>query len=150
MADSLVAIDWQAPWLAAWRSLGEPVAQRVLAGTPQPEALNRAARARWPWPEQPPVRFVPQAELPPGVAYESFIFQTGQCPTRAGLHDFFNGLMWLHLPLSKQRLNQLHAAQIAGTGVMPTRGPARDGLTLFDENVALLRAPDALWNALAA
>jgi len=28
--------------------------------------------------------------------------------------------------------------------------PARDALTLFDENAALLRAPDALWDALVA
>jgi hypothetical protein len=28
------------------------------------------------------------------------------------------------------------------------RGPARDALTLFDENAALLQAPDALWDAL--
>jgi hypothetical protein len=39
-------------------------------------------------------------------------------------------------------------AQIAQTGIAPVRGPARDALTLFDENAALLRAPDALWNAL--
>ncbi len=30
------------------------------------------------------------------------------------------------------------------------RGPARDALTLFDENAAFLQAPDALWDALAA
>ena len=29
-----------------------------------------------------------------------------------------------------------------------TRGPLRDALTLFDENVALLQAPDDLWQAL--
>jgi hypothetical protein len=30
------------------------------------------------------------------------------------------------------------------------RGPVRDALTLFDENAALLRAPNALWAALIA
>jgi hypothetical protein len=30
------------------------------------------------------------------------------------------------------------------------RGPARDALTVFDENAALLVAPDALWDALLA
>jgi hypothetical protein len=30
------------------------------------------------------------------------------------------------------------------------RGPARDALTLFDENAAFLQAPDRLWDALAA
>lgn len=96
------------------------------------------------------VRFVPQTDLPPGVAYESHIFNSNRCPTRDGLHDFFNGLAWLHFPLTKRRLNQLHGAQIAQTGIQPVRGPARDALTLFDENAAFLQAPDALWDALAA
>ena len=125
-----------------WRALGETVAQRVGAGEPQPQALNLAALA--------PVRFVAQSELPPGVAYEQYIFDTGCVPTRDGLHDFFNGLCWLHFPLTKQRLNQLQAAQIAHSGIQPVRGPARDGLTVFDENAALLQAPDALWDALVA
>jgi hypothetical protein len=30
------------------------------------------------------------------------------------------------------------------------RGPARDALTVFDENAAFLQAPNALWNALAS
>ena len=97
-----------------------------------------------------PVLFLPLSELPEAVAYEQHIFDTGCVPTREGLHDFFNGLAWLQFPLTKKRLNQLHVAQIAQTGIQPVRGPARDGLTLFDENAAVLQAPDALWNALAA
>lgn len=143
-------INWDAPWLAPWRQRGEPIAQQVLAGVAQPDALNAAALGLWPAPEQPPVHFVPQASLPAGKAYEQYIFESKQCPTREGLHDFFNGLMWLHLPHTKTRLNQLQAAQIAQLGIAPVRGPARDALTLFDENVALLRAPDALWDALVA
>jgi len=143
-------IDWYAPWLAPWRQRGEPIAQQVLAGVAQPEALNVAAQLLWPAPDRPPVLFVPQASLPAGQAYEQYIFESAQCPTREGLHDFFNGLMWLHLPHTKTRLNQLQAAQIERLGIAPVRGPARDALTLFDENVALLRAPDALWDALLA
>ncbi|WP_218942731.1 DUF3025 domain-containing protein [Rhodoferax sp. BLA1] len=143
-------IDWAAPWLAPWRQRGEPITQQVLAGVAQPEALNAAAQQLWPAPGRPPVHFVPQTDLPAGKAYEQYIFESGQCPTREGLHDFFNGLMWLHLPRTKTRLNQLQAAQIERLGIAPVRGPARDALTLFDENVALLRAPDALWNALVA
>jgi len=145
-ANDLLGIDWAAPWLAPWRAAGEALAQRVRDGEPQPEALNLAARslARF------PVRFVPQSELPTGVAYEQHIFDTGRVPTRDGLHDFFNGLCWLQFPLTKRRLNQLQAAQIAHSGIRPVRGPARDGLTVFDENAALLQAPDALWDALAA
>ncbi len=98
--------------------------------------------------------FVPQSDLPPGTAYEQHIFTTGCVPTRDNLHDFFNGLVWLRFPLTKRRLNQLQAEQIAqadmdhlGTQV---RGPVRDALTLFDENAALLQAPDAIWQALLA
>ena len=139
-------IDWSAPWLGPWRAIGEVVRQQLASGKAQPQALNQAALA------QPdcPVRFVAQQELPGGVAYEQHIFDTVCVPTREGLHDFFNGLAWLLFPLTKQRLNRLHVAQIARTGIQPVRGPARDALTLFDENAAFLQAPDALWDALAA
>lgn len=145
MAHGLEAIDWAAPWLAPWRAAGEAVAAAVAAGASSAAALN-AARD----PRTMSVRFVLPADLPEGSAYEQHIFDRRCVPTRDGLHDFFNGLAWLHWPLTKRRLNQLHAAQIARTGIQPVRGAARDGLTIFDENVALLRAPDALWAALAA
>lgn len=138
----LEAIDWAAPWLAPWRDRGETVAHSVRAGMAQSAALNQAALA--------PVCFVPQSELPAGLAYEQYIFDTGRVPTRDGLHDFFNGLVWHAFPLAKKRLNALQAAQIERTGIQPVRGPARDALTVFDENAALLQAPDALWDALAA
>ncbi|MDT8989825.1 DUF3025 domain-containing protein [Curvibacter sp. APW13] len=146
MASSVIVtldhIDWSAPWLDFWRDPGERLAQRVLAGVPQPHVLNEAGLA--------PVRFIAQAELPAGTAYEQHIFETGCVPTREGLHDFFNALCWMRFPLAKKRLNVQQAQQIAALGVAPERGPARDALTLFDENVALLQAPDALWEALAA
>jgi len=139
-------IDWSASWLVPWRVMGEATAQRVASGMPQPQALNQADGAQ----SGLPGRFVAQSELPGGVAYEQHIFDTGSVPTREGLHDFFNGLAWLLFPLTKQRLNRLHVAQIARTGIQPVRGPARDALTVFDENAAFLRAPDALWEALVA
>jgi len=146
MASSVIVtldhIDWSAPWLDFWRDPGERLARQVLGGQPQPQVLNEAALA--------PVRFIAQAELPAGKAYELHIFETGCVPTREGLHDFFNALCWMRFPLAKKRLNVLQAQQIAALGVAPARGPARDALTLFDENAALLQAPDALWEALAA
>lgn len=142
MAHGLEAIDWSAPWLAPWRFPGEAIAQRVAAGASVAQALNAQVFA--------PKVFVPQAELPAGTAYEQFIFDTGRVPTRDGLHDFFNGLAWMHFPRTKVRLNLLQAAQIAQTGIQPVRGPARDALTVVDENAALLQAPDALWDALCA
>jgi hypothetical protein len=144
VAHGLEAIDWAAPWLAPLRPQGQALAALADAGGEGvcAQALNSAVPAA-------PVRFVPQSSLPPGEAYEAFIYRTGQVPTRDGLHDFFNGLCWLHFPHTKRKLNQLQAAQIAHCGIQPVRGPARDALTLVDEN-AFLQCPDALWDALAA
>ncbi|WP_342620666.1 DUF3025 domain-containing protein [Rhodoferax sp. GW822-FHT02A01] len=141
MAHGLEAIDWEVPWLRPWRVPGQAIAQQVADGLSVAQALNAVQSA--------PKRFVPQADLPASVAYEQHIFDTGCVPTRDGLHDFFNGLVWMRFPQTKQRLNALQAEQIARLGIQPVRGPARDALTLFDENVALLQAPDALWDALA-
>ncbi len=137
-----MAIQWAAPWLAHCRDMGESLAHQVAAGQPVREVLNTAAKS--------PIRFVAQSDLPDGVAYEQFIFESGSVPTRDNLHDFFNGLCWLHFPHTKRRLNALQAQQIASTGIQAVRGPLRDALTLFDENAALLHAPDALWAALIA
>ncbi len=148
--DLIAAIDWSAPWLQPLRALGEPVALRVVAGASPADALNSDVQAKLLDAFRPTVRFVSQSALPAGVAYEQHIFDTAQVPTREGLHDFLNGVVWLNFPQTKRRLNQLHVAQIAKTGIAPVRGPTRDALTLFDENAALLRAPDALWDALVA
>jgi hypothetical protein len=133
-------LDWDRPWLSPWRDPGESVAQAIAAGVVCHEALNREPAA--------PRRFVPQSDLPDGQAYEQFIFETGTVPTRDNLHDFFNGLCWMRFPLTKKKLNQLQAAEIAAAGVAPLRGPVRDALTVFDENAAFLSAPQPLWDAL--
>ncbi|HQQ70151.1 MAG TPA: DUF3025 domain-containing protein [Alicycliphilus sp.] len=141
------AIDWQRPWLAHLAPLGLQAAQRVQAGASVAAALNAlvdegAAPA-------PGVRFVPQAALPAGMAYEWFIHEQRRVPTRDNLHDFFNGLVWLHYPATKRRFNRLQAQAIAADGVGARRGPLRDALTLFDENGAVLLAPPELHAALA-
>ncbi len=146
MAPGLAQIDWQAPWLAPVAVLGRQVVAQCQAGMLLPEALNACA----PPADDLPVRFVPQSALPAGEAYESYIFNSKQCPTREGLHDFFNGLMWHSFPRTKARLNQLQAAQITAGGIGRVRGSVRDALTLFDENMAFLRAPEPLWEALLA
>ena len=135
-------VNWSRPWLDAWREPGQRVTQAIAEGAALHEALNRERAA--------PVRFVPQSSLPPGEAYERYIFNSGQCPTREGLHDFFNGLCWMRFPETKKKLNQLQAAEIAAAGVAPLRGPVRDALTVFDENAAFLLAPPPLWEALTA
>lgn len=136
-------IDWTQPWLQAWREPGERVAAQTASGVLLHAALNAepVAPAR-------PVKFVPQSDLPGDQAYEDYIFRTGQCPTRDNLHDFFNGLCWLRFPHTKKKLNQLQAGHIQAQGISPVRGPVRDALTVFDENAALLAAPDPLWDAL--
>ena len=138
----LDGIDWHAPWLVPLRAVGQAVQQRVLVGCLVADALNSVGAC--------PVGFVRQAELPPGQAYEQYIFDTRRVPTRENLHDFFNGLVWLQFPHTKRRLNQLQAQAIAADGVQAVRGPLRDALTVFDENGAVLSAPPALWAALRA
>lgn len=142
MAHGLSAIDWTRPWLAPWREWGEDLALEISTGASVAEVLNAAGRA--------PVRFVPQSELPRGRAYESHIAATGCVPTRDNAHDFFNGLCWMRYPRTKRRLNELQSAEIEASGIGPVRGPLRDALTLFDENAALLQAPEPLWQALRA
>lgn len=141
---SLAAIDWAQPWLAPYRAIGEAAAHAALHATSVAAALQQSAA-----PDSSPI-FVPQLDLPAGLAYEAHIFQTGTVPTRDNLHDFFNGLVWRAFPETKRRLNELQAAEIARRGIASTRGPLRDALTLFDENGAVLDAPAALWKALAA
>ena len=147
MAHGLENIDWQAPWLALLRERGEPIANKcndkntdvcdVLNASVDDTAYAKTA-----------IKFVPQADLPTGTPYESCIFDLKQCPTRNNLHDFFNGLCWLHFPKIKARLNQLHAEQIQQCGSTTQRGKVRDALTLLDENGAFLIAPELLWHAL--
>ena len=111
----------------------------MVSGSPVHVALNKALDSN---PQiQCPVRFVPQEESQGAAAYESFIWQTKTVPTRDNLHDFFNGLVWLHFPKIKARLNELQAAAIVAAGVTQHRGKLRDALTLFDENAAFLIEP---------
>ena len=136
------APDWAQPWFAPWARTGAAALARHATGQPLTDALNAAGDA--------PVRFVPPDALPPGAAYEHFIFEHAAVPTRTGWHDFFNALVWQGMPVTKRHLNRLQAAEIARDGVQARRGPVRDAITVFDENGALLHAPDALWDALAA
>ncbi|WP_080745847.1 DUF3025 domain-containing protein [Comamonas thiooxydans] len=139
------AIDWQVPWLAPLQALGRQAHDRVLGGAGVARALQEVAAAHG---LLPGWQFVDQLQLPAGQAYEAFIYRERSIPTRDNLHDFFNGLIWLHWPLLKQRLNALQAAEIERQGVGAQRGRLRDSITVLDENGGLLLAPQALCDAL--
>lgn len=152
MACGLSRIDWSAPWLQPWREAGTRIAQQVAQGTSVATACNTALallrQGTSSESAQCHVAFVPQADLPEGMAYEQFIFEAHKVPTRDGLHDFFNALCWLHFPLAKKQLNQVQAESIQAQGVGAVRGPVRDAVTVFDENACLLQVPDVIWDAL--
>jgi hypothetical protein len=139
----LAQIDWQRPWLASILTVAQP----IVHAHDWRQALNDAAHAiNLRNHRDLPIQFVPQPELPSGVAYEAFISVTGKVPTRDNAHDFFNALVWLAFPRIKAQLNALQAAAIAQTsaagecaGNVPQhRGKLRDAATIFDENAALL------------
>lgn len=143
-ADFWGEVDWSRPWLLPYRELAAPIVQ---AGDWR-AALNCAARdAGLRNHRDLPIRFVPQAFLPAGQAYESFISETGGVPTRDNLHDFFNALVWLRFPLIKRQLNAVQAAEIERAGGAQLRGRVRDAATLFDENAALVATSDPSWAA---
>ena len=137
VSEAFDAIDWSAPWLAPWRTLGQPVAQQLLQQ--HDVAVHRALQAAAP--PTLPVGFVPQSELPEGMAYEQYIGDTRRVPTRDNLHDFFNGLVWHQFPGTKRRLNQLQAQAIAADGVQAVRGPLRDASRCSTKTARCCRRP---------
>ena len=139
---ALAGIDWLAPWFAAHADIGRAVAARCLDGLPLHTALQEAAHA--------PVVPVPDQALPAGQAYEQYIFETGRCPVREGLHDFFHGLAWHLFPATKLRMNALQASEMSRHGIGATRGALRDRLAVMDESGAFVCAPPPLWEALVA
>jgi hypothetical protein len=153
LQDALRQLDWRSPWYAHVAARGRCWHQAVQA---DPEAyleiLTQSASAlqlQVGTAAQLPLRFVAQACLRAGVAYEAHIAAEGAVPTRANLHDFFNALVWCTFPRIKAQLNALQARELALHGVQPVRGGLRDALTLFDENAVLLACADpALGTAL--
>ena len=94
--------------------------------------------------EKLPIRFVEQACLPEGEAYESFIANIGKIPTRDNHHDLLNGLIWLNFPQAKAVFNELHAKDILQHGIHNARTALRNALTVFDENGGIVVSSDRL------
>lgn len=144
--DGLSGLERSRPWLAPWQPWLAHVLPLLHAGHGVASALNfAAAQLKL---GATGVRFVPQSEMPKGVAYEAFIAETACVPTRDNLHDLFNGLCWLRFAALKRRLNALQASELNRLGMGPTRGPVRDALTLLDENAVLIQGPTLLHHAL--
>jgi hypothetical protein len=102
------------------------------------EALNRAARGIR-TESGHAIQFVaPSADPRP---YETQVYETGRIATRPdNRHDWFNALAWLAFPLTKARMNAMHAAQIPLE--KGRRGPLRDLLTVLDEGGVLVACSD--------
>ncbi len=138
-------VDWAAPWLAhvalcfdadALQNWAHSTDMRAVLNVAvdqlraQGEAMRTGLGQHLHW--------IAQEDLPEGEAYEAHIARTGGVPTRLNLHDFFNASIWLTFPRIKAVLNARQHEQIQANGVQHARGMARDALTLFDENAAIL------------
>lgn len=91
-----------------------------------------------------PLRLVADARAEP---YETRLRASGEMLFRErDWHDFFGALAWLAYPKAKAALNDAHHARLrerASAGAAGTRrGAARDALTLFDENGAIVVSSD--------
>jgi hypothetical protein len=75
-----------------------------------------------------------------GQHYELRIAQSGEIATRANWHDLFNALAWTAFPATKAAISETHARIIESGGEeeLKRRSVARDVLTLFDENGAIV------------
>ena len=97
------------------------------------------------------IRFVEQAASKDynAVEYETFIYETGQVPTRKeSWHDIFGALVWSLFPKTKALINELHYKDIQSSDSQE-RSKLRNALTLFDEcGVVLVTKNQALLSAL--
>ncbi len=78
--------------------------------------------------------FVCQDSMPEESRYyEQIIFEEHIIPTRKeSWHDFFNGIIWMQFPQTKNYLNCLHMSEIKTHGLNP-RTKVRNHITHFDE-----------------
>jgi hypothetical protein len=148
-APGFADIDWTTPWFAQVAQRGVRWQRAALRSAAEllREMNADAASAEVTTGRGQRLAFIPQDELPPDTAYEAHIAVTGRVPTRHNLHDFFNALSWFQFPRIKAALSARGSALVDTLGVGPTRGGARDALTVFDENAVLFACSDAALDA---
>ena len=84
----------------------------------------------------PGIRPVAQAPKPKTFEehYEPRIYLKGELQTRSqNWHDFFNAMVWLAFPQTKQALNKLHYQSARRRPPGSNRSPLENSITLFDE-----------------
>ena len=122
------------PWFAAVHHLLAWLPQERFPSLDDLNALARERGVRTGG--DAPLTFVRVAASGKGLdsQYEVRVFRTGKVPTRTdSWHDLFNALAWLAFPRTKATLNRIHHDELVRRWGEPTRGTARDVLTLFDE-----------------
>jgi len=91
------------------------------------------------------IKFVDQEEGMDfsAVAYEEFIYERGEVPTRKkSWHDIFGAMSWCLFPKTKALINKLHHDDIKEFGTKE-RTKLRNALTLFDECGVILVSKNA-------
>jgi hypothetical protein len=91
------------------------------------------------------VRFVPQAPKSTDFrdGFEPRAFLKGEVQLRPlDWHDLFNALVWMTFPTAKAVINARHHESLSA-GETGNRLPARDALTLFDEEGVVVISSDA-------
>jgi len=88
--------------------------------------------------------FIASSDTLGALDYERQV-HSGEIPTRDLAHDWYNGLVWLHFPQTKQQINAHHIVDSESSMAQSSNGRSRfrDALTLFDESGAVLLTTDA-------
>ena len=153
-AHAFATIDLSRPWLVPFLPIHQAFGE-ALAQTKAQTDWHDGALARWlngyfsvnnfalNTHTGQALTFTAQSTLPHGTAYERFIYEQQQIPTRDNLHDWFGACIWATFPRTKALLNAKHLAHMAqesestdkATG--NARNRVRDTITVFDENGAM-------------
>ena len=141
--DAFATIDQSRPWLTPFLAMHQ--AYQVDGKVPLANWLNAYfAKAKLSLVSQTgrSLRFSDQSNLPHGVAYERYIGETGNIPTRDNLHDWFGACIWATYPKSKAMLNHHHLKHLDDDKTSNGRNRVRDAITVFDENGIILAVSD--------